>query len=281
MNFLNKWERKFGRYAIRNLTAIMIALYAAGYVLSYIAPTILNYLTLEPYYIFKGQIWRIFTWIIVPPSSFDIFTIVMLFFYFSIGQTLERTWGNFRYNVYILSGMLFTVIGSLILYGILSLSGTHYLFGMLFNTYYINMSIFLAFALTYPDMQILLYFFIPVKMKWMGMLYGVLLLVNFIQTNWAGKVAIIASLFNFILFFFLSRDYKRAAFRIDPRQVHRRETFKREVKKAAPAPGASIHKCSICGRTEKDGDDLVFRYCSKCSGNFEYCQDHLFTHTHR
>lgn len=281
MNFLNKWERKFGRYAITNLTAIIIGLYAAGYLLSVAAPNILNYLTLEPYYILRGQVWRLVTWLIVPPSSLDIFTIIMLFFYFSIGRALEQTWGAFRYNVYILSGMLFTALGAFLLYGIFAAQGHYYTFGALFTTYYINMSIFLAFAATYPEHQVLLYFIIPIKMKWMGFLYGFLLIVSFAQNNWAGRVAIIASLMNFIIFFLTGDGMKRRGRRMNPREVRRRQEFRREVKKATPQSGATIHKCAVCGRTEKDGADLVFRYCSQCRGNYEYCQEHLFSHEHR
>ncbi len=281
MKFLNKMERRFGRYAINNLTAIIIGLYAAGYILTLIAPNIMSYLTLEPYYILRGQVWRVVTWLIVPPSSLNVFTIIMLFFYFSIGRTLENTWGKFRYNVYILGGILFTIIGAFLLYGIYALQGSHYTFGLLFNTYYVNMSIFLAFALTYPDMQVLLYFIIPIKMKWMGMLYGVMLIVEFFSSNWAGRAAILASLLNFIIFFLLTRDYKRTMGRVNPQEIRRRQTYQKEVKKVTPKHGTSIHKCAVCGRTEKDGDDLVFRYCSKCAGDYEYCQDHLFNHVHK
>ena len=273
MNFLNKMERKYGRYAIHNLPAIIIALYAAGYILSMFSPGILSYLTLEPYYILRGQVWRLVSWVLIPPSGLDVFTIIMLFFYFSIGKTLERTWGAFRFNVYIFSGILFTALGAFILYFALGGNG---LFGRaLFSTYYINMSIFLAFAVSYPDMQVLLYFIIPIKMKWMGALYGVLVIYEFIQSSWVGKVAIIASMFNFILYFLLSRSRGKAS----PKEIRRKQVFKRQVKQGM-APGATKHKCAVCGRTELDGDDLEFRFCSKCEGNYEYCQDHLFTHTH-
>ena len=90
-----------------------------------------------------------YAWVIVPPDSLGIFTIIMLFFYFSIGSTLERTWGAFRFNLYILSGVLFTVIGAFLLYALYPSGGQYILFGRLFSTYYINMSIFLAFALTF------------------------------------------------------------------------------------------------------------------------------------
>lgn len=281
MKWLNKLERRFGRYAIQNLPAVIIGLYAAGYILTLIAPTILGYLTLEPYFILKGQIWRILTWVIVPPSSLGLFTIIMLFFYFSIGRTLERTWGAFRFNVYILSGILFTVIGAFLLYAILRMQGypEYVQFSGLFSTYYINMSIFLAFALTYPDMQVLLYFIVPIKMKWMGILYGVLILMDFAQQGWPARVAIIASLLNFIIFFLLNRGRSRVT------PIQRKMQFERTVRQAESAAGPRtknpVHRCCICGRTELDSDQLVFRYCSKCNGAYEYCQDHLFNHTHK
>ena len=279
MNFLNKMERKFGRYAIHNLSAYIIALYVAGYLLYFFAPaSIFSYLTLEPYYILHGQIWRLVTWILIPPESPGIFTIIMLFFYYSLGTSLEQTWGAFRYNVYIFMGMISTVLGAFLLYVILHVVyGGNVVFGSaLFSTYYINMSIFLAFALTYPDMRVMLYFIIPIKMKWMGALYGVMILVSLIQGNLASRVAIIASLFNFIVFFLISGRFSR----FTPHQIHRRQEFKRNVKKVQPKNGPK-HKCAICGRTELDGDNLEFRFCSKCDGNYEYCQDHLFTHEHR
>ena len=219
MKFLNKLERRYGRYAIHNLPAVIIAMYAAGYIFSIFSPGILSYLTLEPYYIMKGQVWRLISWVLVPPSDLDVFTIIMLFFYFSIGKTLERTWGAFRFNVYIFSGILFTAIGAFILY--FALGGNILFGGYLFSTYYINMSIFLAFAASYPDMQVLLYFIIPIKMKWMGALYGVLVIYDFIQTNWVGKVAILASLLNFVIYFLMTRNYYKAS----PHEIRRKQEF--------------------------------------------------------
>lgn len=280
MNFLNKMERKFGRYAIHNLSAYIIALYVAGYLLYFFAPSsIFNYLTLEPYYILHGQIWRLVTWILIPPESPGIFTIIMLFFYYSLGNSLEQTWGAFRYNIYIFMGMISTILGAFLLYAILYVVyGGNILFGSaLFSTYYINMSIFLAFALSYPNMQVMLYFFIPIKMKWMGILYGFFIVYSFVKSSWVGKVAIIASLLNFIVFFFMTRDYRR----VSPKEIRRKQEFKRQMNTARPGNSRQpMHKCAVCGRTELDGDDLEFRYCSKCDGNYEYCQDHLFTHQH-
>lgn len=267
MNFLDKMEQKYGKYAIKNLPAIIIGMYAAGYLIYVLMPELLMYLTLNPYQILHGQVWRIVTWILVPPSSLDIFTVIMLYFYFSVGRTLEYTWGAFRFNVYILSGILFTVLGAFILY-FMGHSGY-------FSTYYINMSILLAFTVTYPDMEVLLYFLIPIKMKYMGLLYGFFIALSFVQGSWADRISIVMSLLNFFLFFAMTRKIKRYS----PKEIHRRSEYKRNVKKMQPK-SATRHKCAVCGRTEKDGEHLEFRFCSKCDGNYEYCQDHLFTHQH-
>ena len=113
---MSKFEKKFGKYAIHNLTMVLIMCYVAGYVIELMGKAagnnLLGFLTLDPYRILHGQVWRLVTWVIVPPESLDIFTIIMLFFYYSLGTALERTWGTYRYNVYIFSGMLFTIIGS-------------------------------------------------------------------------------------------------------------------------------------------------------------------------
>ena len=284
---MSKFEKKFGRYAIPNLTLILILSYVAGYVIELLGSAagvnLLGYLTLDPYRILHGQIWRLVTWVIVPPDSFDVFTIIMLYFYYSLGTTLERTWGTYRYNVYIFSGMLFTIIGSFLCMGVVYLmygslpteiaSSYFYSGSYAFSTYYINLSIFLAFAATYPDMQVLLMFVIPVKMKWMGILDAVLMLYYVIKGGVFTKFAIIASLLNFVLYFWqLHRS------RISPKQMHRRAQF--EKKSNAGRAKVTRHKCAICGRTEEDDPSLEFRFCSKCNGNYEYCQYHLFTHEH-
>lgn len=294
MRPMSKFEKKFGKYAIPNLTTILIACYAVGYLLQYMFPTVLNYLTLNPYLICHGQVWRLVTWIVVPPSSSNIFTtLIMLYFYWSLGSTLEKVWGTYRYNVYIFLGMFLTVVGSFLAMGlsylmydemwvIMSQAGA-----LCFSTNYINMSIFLAFAVTFPDMQVLLMFIIPIKVKWMGVVYGIMIVWEFISGAYVSlgnsvvldvsmfsRVAILFSLLNFIIFFFTSRR-----FIVSPKQMKRRHEFKREVNRAQ-ASAVTRHKCAICGRTDETDPELEFRFCSKCNGNYEYCQEHLFTHKH-
>ena len=275
MDLLTRLERKFGRYAIPNLSLYIVVTYAAGYLLMLTSSRLLGYLTLEPYYILRGQVWRLVSWLLIPPDSLSIFTIITLLFYYSVGNTLERTWGTFRYNVYIFTGILMTIVGPFLLY---FLYGGNVLMGNAFSTYYISMSIFLAFAATYPNMQVLLYGIIPLKVKWMGYLEGILVLIQLIRGGWAIRVVIICSLLNFIVFFFSSGSMRR--FR--PKEIRRKQKFQKAVHHSQVNRNGTVtkHKCAICGRTERDGEHLEFRFCSKCNGNYEYCQDHLFTHTH-
>lgn len=275
-DFGKNFERKFSKYAIPNLSLYLIICYAFGYVIQIINSSFLGYLTLDPVMILQGQVWRLVTWILVPPASQNLFfTLITLYFYYSIGSTLERIWGTYRYNCYLFSGMLFTILGSFVLYGIfVALGAGNVSFGALFSTYYVNMSIFLAFAATFPDMQVLLMFIIPVKVKYMGIIYGVYLVLECLMGGLINWVVIGSSLLNFVVFFLTSR---RTIQRISPGQIKRRQEFKRQVHHTVKI---TRHKCSICGRTEESNPELEFRFCSKCNGNYEYCQDHLFTHKH-
>lgn len=286
---MSNFERKFGKYAVRNLSLVLIACYVIGYVVQLFAPGIMQFLTLNPHAILHGQVWRLVTWVLIPPSSLDLFTIIMLMFYYSVGSSLERVWGTYRYNVYLFSGMLYTVIGSFLAYGIyaamsaaagLEVSAAFMMSSStLFSTYYINMSIFLAYAATFPDAMVLLMFIIPVKMKWMGIAYAILLGVQLVSGTGIPmfdvfyRIALVASLLNFVIFWLTSRG----RLNMSPKQAKRRHEFHSEVKKSMRV---TRHKCAICGRTEDDDPTLEFRYCSKCNGNYEYCQEHLFTHEH-
>ena len=283
MKFIDKLERKFGRFGIPNLTIYMIVCYVIGYALMIVNPGILNWLSLEPAYILRGQVWRLVTWVLYPPSTSGViwFAIAVLFFYYPIGTSLERTIGTFKYTLYILSGVIFTILGAFILYFLL---GGNVLVGNVFSTYYISLSTFLAYAMCYPDMQVLLMFIIPVKMKWMAIFYVVIVVYEMIQYIMAGKwylvIPIVASLLNFIIFYFGTKDFSR----YNPKEIHRRNEFRRAMEPQGRMKSGSgsvtKHKCAICGRTELDDPNLEFRFCSRCNGNYEYCQDHLFTHTH-
>lgn len=272
MNWLDKLEKKFGRFAIPNLTMYLIGAYIIGFGIYYFLPGLFKWLTLEPYFILKGQVWRVISWVLVPPSGSLISIIFIVLLYYSLGTALERAWGTFRYNVYIFSGILFTVIGAFALYFIAGAGMIGY--GGLFSTYYINMSIFLAFAVSYPDMELLLYFIIPIKMKWMAIVYAVFILYDFIAGNFISRVTIAASLLNFVVFFLSTKKG------YSPKQQMRKKKYQKQSRPHMTYSNGARHRCAVCGRTELDDPNLEFRFCSKCNGNYEYCQDHLFTHEH-
>ena len=279
MNWLDKLERKFGRFAIPNLTVYLLAGYVIGFGIMYLMPDMIGYLTLEPALILRGQVWRIISWVLIPPTTNVISLVFLVLLYYSLGTVLERTWGSFRYNVYIFSGLLFTVIAEFGLYAYFRFRyGVEMPLSMigLVSTNYITMSIFLAFAAIYPDMEVLLYFILPIKMKWMALVYVVMAGYSFFRGGLMTKVAIGASLLNFIIFFLSSRNMKR----FGPREQARKARFKRQPAPHMKYSNGAKHRCAVCGRTELDDPCLEFRFCSKCNGNYEYCQDHLFTHEH-
>lgn len=275
MNFLNKMERKLGKYAIQNLTFWLIGFYILGYIIEFTMPNVLAWLALEPYYVMQGQVWRLVSWILIPPSTNLIFMIFMLMCYYFIGISIEHAIGTFRYNVYLLGGMIISTISAMALYGINYLVTGTYLIGIgnSFSTNYINMSLFLTFAVLFPNAQFQLYFLIPVKAKWMGIIEAVWAVFSFIGGDISQRVAILASLANFLIFYLCTRNYHR----VSPKEIHRKQVYRQQMRQTQ---SVTRHKCAICGRTEKDGDNLEFRFCSKCEGNYEYCQEHLFTHQH-
>lgn len=291
MNQHNGLRRKLEKYAIPNLTLYLIICYGIGYLMQYLVPAGYQYLMLDPFLVLKGQVWRLVTWILIPPDSSNIFfVLITLYLYYSLGGLLERIWGTYKYNVYLFSGLLFTILGAFVLCGYSVLMGAQptmytglYLlnngsavyFGQ-FSTYYINMSIFLACAASIPDVQVLLMFLFPIKVKWLGIVYGIILLVNCIQGGIATWIVVIFSLLNFLVFFLRSKGKMH----LSVGQIRRQQEFHQKMRSAGQMKGITRHKCAVCGRTELDGDDLEFRFCSKCNGNYEYCQYHLFTHEH-
>jgi len=113
-------------------------------------------------------------------------------------------------------------------------------------------------------------------MKWMALVYAAMAVYYFIQGGIATRVAIAASLLNFVIFFLSSKNTRR----FGPREQARKANFRKQSRPHMNYAGGARHRCAVCGRTELDDPNLEFRFCSKCRGNYEYCQDHLFTHEH-
>ena len=291
MKFLDKLEKKFGKYAIKNLMYYIIMLYALGFVIMLVKPEIYtNFLSLNAPAILSGQIWRIVTYIIYPPTGSLITILISLYFYYVVGSMLERQWGTFRFNLYFFTGVILHAAAAIFIYLIWGAV-------LEMGTYYLNLSMFFAFAAMFPNMQVLFMWLIPIKMKWLAYIDGVYFAVTIVAgfmseslsydmlvrlysfgiiANKAYAVMALVSLLNFLIYASTFRSIQR----MTPKEVYRRKAYEHKVAQAQVMKNMPRHKCAICGRTEKDHPDLEFRYCSKCEGNFEYCQDHLFTHEH-
>lgn len=324
--FLMRMEQKYGKYALNNLPLLLVAFSAVGTLLQLVMPGIAEYLYLNPYLVLHGQVWRLFTWVLMPDYAISagvgaqvmldiLLYVFILYCYYILGCNLQFAMGKFRFNLYIFSGLFFTVIGSFVLYGVGTLQfaeiieylgengakdvftiygtttvngETMYLPVVWFrqvSTSEIKMSMLLAIAAIYPDAVFRINFLIPIKAKWLGIFYAAVMAYNFLLGNIATRIILVASLLNFIVFFFATRDYRR----ISPKEQKRKMEYRQKVRQAQQAGNAATfqgrsvitrHKCAICGRTELDDETLEFRYCSKCEGNYEYCSDHLYTHEH-
>lgn len=270
MNGLNKLERKFGKYAIPNLMYYVVILYAIGLIISQLAPQVyIEYLMLDASKILRGQIWRVVTFMMWPMSGGILINVVMMYCYYNLGRTLEYIWGTFRFNLYFFMGVLGHVLAAIIIYLVL---GRVYPL----TTEYLNFSLFMAYALTFPEQHFLLFWVVPIKAKWLAAFNAAYFVYGFIFGGAAAKIAIAMSMFNVIVYFFMTKGS-----RYSPKEIKRKQQFKAQMNQTArEVKKVGRHRCAVCGRTELDAPELTFRYCSKCDGDFEYCQDHLYTHQH-
>ena len=276
--------------------------YIAGYILYFVSARtgtgFLGFLTLNPGAILQGQVWRVVSWLLIPPSDLNIFTIVMLFCYYQLGSLLERTWGAFYYNIYIFLGIILTIVGAFLLYfiGGVGAQEAFVLYDAMgispFTTYYISLGIFLGFAMTFPDQIMLFMFIIPIKIKYLAFADIIYLVYCMVQTTWFGRIVILCSLANVAIFFLITRGVKFHPGGRTKRQKEFQKAMgygqaKRQSSRGAYSrpggnpTGIARHQCAICGQTELTNPNLEFRFCSKCNGNYEYCQNHLFTHEHK
>ncbi len=264
MNFLDKLERKYRKYAISNLMLYILCGNGFVFLLYHLlGPGIYPLIVFDMGAILQGQIWRIITFVFIPNTFSIIWFLFSAFLYYYIGRELEYTWGVFKFNIYYFLGVLLTIAAS----ALTRSPGT---------TLYINLSLFLAYATLFPDVQFRIYFIIPVKVKYLAFINVAFLLFSFIVGGLATKILIVISLLNYLLFFGIPFLKKR--------QTHTQRHFNkehREFKKGTAAPiRVAFHKCHVCGKTEVSHPDIEFRYCSKCNGNYEYCMEHIKDHNH-
>ena len=265
------------RLGIPGLMRYIVIANAAIYIFSLFDQSglLLSLLAMDAWSVLHGQIWRIATFVLIPTGDSPLSVLLSLFFYFWLGEAMERLWGSTKFTFYYVSGMLLSVIASILA---LFLDGFAF---PLYGATYVNSALFFAYALTYPEAMVRILYIIPVKMKWLAILeaavYAAAVVRGIFLGAWGYALTPIVAMLN--LFVFFSPDFYRRADSV--RAHNRREAvqFRKAVKEQQRQKGYN-HKCEVCGRTDTEYPNLQFRYCSKCSGYHCFCEEHIFNHTH-
>ncbi len=283
-NWLDRFCYKHPRLGIPNLMKYIILANAGIFVLDLFTNSLFSNLLFFHYdSIMAGQVWRLLTFILVPPiggagstgvglMSNVFFFAMTSFFYYWIGSTLERQMGTTRFTVFYALGVLLNMVFGLVTHNSV-------------NMYYINMSMFFSFATLYPDTRVLLYGLIPLKIKWLAWVDAAFFAYDIFFWLSYGQVTLalmpVLAILNYFLFFwgdlFSAAKYKRDSFA--HRTSKQTVNFKKAQEEIKQRKGY-LHKCSVCGVTDTDAPNMEFRYCSKCNGYYCYCMDHINNHTH-
>lgn len=254
MNWLDKLERRFGHIAVPGLIRIIVILNAVAFVLLYLNPHWIGALVLSPSRIMHGEIWRLVSYLLIPPDTDPWWLLFALYFLWLIGDGLEQEWGAFRLNVFYLCGM---IASTLVAFFIVRGSVTNF---------FLNLSVFLAFATVLPDFELLVFFILPVKVKWLGLLTAAFIGAQVVLSGFPDNLVPIVSLGNYALFF--GPHFFQTA-------RNRRETSRRRAQFKAASFDDTVetrHRCTVCGRTELDDSELEFRVADD---DQEYCLPHL------
>ncbi len=189
MNWLSRLERRFGRWYIPRLTSILVGGQIVVYAVELFVNRNITYqLALLRPALAAGEVWRLVSFLFVPLSSGSPLSFALgAYFLWFIGSALEAVWGDFRFNVYVLCGALGAILAALV-------TGWG-------GTYCLSLSLFLAYALLFPEMQLLLFFVIPVKVKYLGIVAAAMWALSFLTGGWLTKLNYLLSMAGFIAFF--------------------------------------------------------------------------------
>lgn len=269
---LQRFLFKHPRFGLRNLMTYLIVGNLLVYLLGMMDRTGLLtwYLCFLPGRILKGEVWRLVTFVFVPSSGRLISLVLELYFYYLIGRMLEQAWGEGKFTAYYLMGMLlsivYSVLASLIMGADIPVTGS-----------YISLSMFFVYATLWPDNRVLLFFILPIKVKWLAWFEAAVFVLNMIL----GRTLLpIIGLLNYFLFCgdSLVADLRFLKMRTSGSAVK----FRRKVKKAEQSASNLhyLHKCSVCGKTDTEHPELEFRFCSQCVGYHCFCEEHIRSHVH-
>lgn len=261
MNWLNKLERRLGRYAIQGLMRYIVIINGLVFLFTLVDPEnkAIRSLMLDPALVLRGEVWRLVTFIFIPPSLSPIWILFVLYFYYTMGASLEHEWGSFKFNLFYLVGVIATALVAFVT-------------GLGATSLYLNLSLFLAFAFVFPNYEILLFFFLPVKVKYLAILDWIFLGITLLFYPLPYKLMVIVALANYALFF--GKETWEAILLRNQVSANRKRFFD-EIANTPPR-----HRCTVCGKTEKTDPRLIFRVCKACDGDREYCEKHLEKHEH-
>lgn len=275
MNRIERFCYQHPRFGIPNLMMIIVFGNAAMWLLMQMDTTAQLYqlLRFSGQAVLHGQIWRIITFVFIPGESNLLWLAISLYFYYWIGSSLEREWGNGKFTIYYVSGMLLTAIYGVLLSLILRQD-------VVVNTTYLNLSLFFAFATLFPDVQVLLFFIIPIKVKWLAYLDAALFVLAVVTLPFPIDLLPVVAVLNYLVF---CGDWLFDYFR--PNHIRQRQktvNFKREARRINREQSSKPynHKCAVCGKTDAEHPELEFRYCSRCAGYHCFCQEHINNHIH-
>ena len=183
-------ERRLRRYAVSNLMKYIVFGQGIVFLLLYIWPSlgaqVYSMISLSRYQLLRGQLWRLVTFVFVPPSSSPLFILFALYFYYMIGLGLESRWGKVKFNLYYGVGMLCAWVACL-------------LTGYATNTY-LNLSLFFAFAAMFPNEEVYLFGILPIKMKYLALVDLLIYVQQFLTGSASTRITIVLCLLNVILF---------------------------------------------------------------------------------
>lgn len=247
--------------------------------------------------ILEGQVWRLFTFLFTyAPGSNPLFVLIGFYCFYHLGRHVELSMGTFRFNLFYFSGAIIMVIFAMIFspMGIVQIGDAYYdgneIGAVVYSgmAWYLHLTLLLTFAVFNPDAQFIVFFIIPVKAWFLGIVYLGLTLydVYTLAFLFPHNLFPLVGLANFLLF--AGKDVLNLLperLRPNPRQT---EWNRKKASKTIPfTPGKKAeaatpytHRCAVCGRTDVSDPDLEFRYCSRCKGYHCYCEDHISNHTH-
>ena len=269
MRYIERFCYNHPNFGVRNLMLVISAANVGLWVLGAVNPVLLSYMVFDPALILRGQVWRLVSFIFYPPSD-GLLAFIVFYFYYWIGSTLEQHWGTPQFNIYFFSGVLFTIIYGFLMYFITGVS-----YGM--TAQYIYLSMFFSFAVLFPDLEVLLFFILPIKIKYIAFLDAAFFILSMLTEVFPFNLLPLVAVFNFLIFcggeLLRRRPQKASASAVNFRREARRIRVEQRDK-------LYNHKCAVCGRTDTDSPGLEFRYCSRCAGYHCFCQDHINNHIH-